>query len=163
MHADLPGHFTRLKIPAAGLFANDDIAGFYGPMGLWLFGRRLEQDQDADGFLIPVETDYDTWDQRPKMEGSGRAFCQRSFIVVSGRAVAKPVYTIETDEERFEASFDLSDQEPPIEKLPGVSDNFWGPAQERREFAPQISGTRFRHRITCAAPLEIHSLQPSYR
>lgn len=163
MHTERPGEFTQLDVIASGLVMNDRLSGWYGENGLWLFGQRWSQDTDAAGNPIQIMTQYDTWDQIPRMEGSGRSLCERTRLLLSGPFEDSAVYDVMSDEGWYTTTIAQAPVEEPVPDVPGVLAEYFPPAPVRRELTPRLPGNRFRHRIRAVSPIEIHQLQPVYR
>lgn len=165
MHLDQPGRFGEIKRAARGVVQLADYVGWYGPEGLWLLGSLDEPDQWLDGTRSNVEASLETWDQMPNTEGDGRAFLARTVLRAKGSTRGPLTYEVSVNgQPRYSNTATLADET--ATSWGDLSDgdlSSWPTRPVRREFAPQLAGASFRHRISASCHLELLDFSPVYR
>ncbi len=170
MHLDKPGRFGEIVgHQARGLIALDDYTGWYGADGAWVLGARDVPDRKLDGTQTGFTSLYDTWEDIPNPNGGGRAKLPRTVAVVLGSSRGNATYTVTASDEKGENSFSatasLTDRAPDLwsDKIAGLAGEQWPTAPVRREFAPQLAGTKFRHRLSADCHMEVQTFEPKYK
>jgi hypothetical protein len=166
MHLDKPGQWGEITGHAVrGLLQMADYAGWYGSDGAWLLGARDMPDRRFDGTTSDFTSLYDTWEDIPNPAGSGRALLKRTQVVLNGSSRGVATYTVTADgRNTFTTIATLADETPELwqDAIAGLNGELWPTTPVRREFAPYLAGTKFRHQIAAPCHMEVLDFNPGY-
>lgn len=166
------GFFGELcDVGAVGVFNLNGEIGWYGADGAWLLTTLDAPDVRKNGVETDVVSVYDTWEDRPNLDGNGRALLSRAALAVKGSTRGELTYTATAagadGVTEFEDTATLADESSPYtptEDMTGALGEPWWPTKPvRREFSPKIAGETFRHRIEAPCHIEIQQFAPKYR
>lgn len=167
MHLAQPGKWGEIVgVQANGLIRTTQYVGWYGADGLWLLGARDAADKRLDGTAVPFIARYDTWEQRPNLDGRGRALCNRTVLRVAGSSRANATYRVIADGTlTYEIGFALADEAVPnwADNIEGLTPLSWPTRPVRRELVPRLAGGSFRHVVEAGCYMEILNFAPQYR
>ena len=167
MHLDKPGLWGEITgHNVRGLLQLDDYCGWYGADGAWLLGARDVPDRRLDGTPSNFTSLYDTWEDIPNPDGGGRALLRRPRFTLNGSARGNVTYTATADAgvNRFSSTASLADETPQkwADAIAGLDGEPWPTAPVRREFAPYLAGTKFRHQLEAPCYMEVLKFDPDY-
>lgn len=171
MHMDKPGLWGEIIDEGiSGLVRLDSTVGWYGENGLFLLGSRDTADKMLDGSERAFTSLYDTWEDRPNLEGNGRALLNRTILHLKGSPTSELQYEAQAaDGSRVKtfltsgiksADESIVDWSKPLEdKVPMP----WPTRPVRRELVPRLAGETFRHILTATGYVEVLDFIPKYR
>jgi hypothetical protein len=154
---------------AYGLIRTAQHVGWYGEDGLWVLMGRDTPDQRLDGGQANVISRYDTWEQRPNLDGRGRALLNRTVVHLRGSARGNATYTVHADDggvaRMFSTSVTLADESVDAwsDELSAATPLEWPTRPVRRELVPRVGAETFRHTLSAPCYMEILSFNPQYR
>ena len=99
--------------PVLGALRWDGKLGWWGLDGLWVLGQDDISDVYLDGSSAAFESRYDTWEETPSLEGSGRILLERDVFRLAGSARGSATYTVTADGAlSFTQDVSLTDETP---------------------------------------------------
>ncbi len=170
MHLDREGVWGEITgVSASGLIRTTQYVGWFGADGLWLLMGRDTADKQLDGTERAVVSRYDTWDQRPNLNGRGRALCNRTILELRGSSRGAATYRLLAgDGNRIrQATHQLSLADETVDDwrddIESAIPLEWPTRPVRRELVPRIAGETFRHVLTASCYMEVRAFEPRYR